>query len=61
LPHNHIWAKVTRPFLEAFFHTHYFLSLAIRFGKELDEAPNCMPSGWAALTELYKIRYNQIR
>lgn len=61
LPHNQIWPRVTRPFLEAFFHAHYFLSLAIRFGKELDEAPNCMPSGWAALTELYNIRYGQIQ
>ena len=27
-----------------------------KYGKELEEAPNCLPSGWAALLELYKIR-----
>jgi hypothetical protein len=54
--HNKKWSLVTRPIIEAFFHAKYFLEMSIKYGKELEEAPQCMPSGWAALTELYNIR-----
>lgn len=54
--HNLIWATTTRPFLEAFFHAKYFLQMAIKYGKELNEAPNCLPSGWASLLCLYRLR-----
>ena len=30
------WLEVTRPVLEAFFHTRYFLEMAIKYGNELD-------------------------
>ena len=53
---NMRWFEVTTPFLNAFFHAKYFLEMAIKSGNDLDEAPNVMPSGWAALTELYRIR-----
>jgi hypothetical protein len=43
--HNSKWSKVTRPMLEAFFHAKYFLEMAVKYGKELDKAPQCMPSG----------------
>ena len=56
MDHNQIWCTVTRPFLEAFFHAKYFLEMAIKYGKELEEAPSLLPSGWAALLELYNIR-----
>ena len=42
--------------LEAFWHAEYMLRMAIRYGKELDEAPSLLPSGWAALLYLYGIR-----
>jgi hypothetical protein len=54
--HNQKWAMITRPIVEAFLHSKYFIEMAVKYGKELEEAPQCMPSGWAALTELYKIR-----
>jgi hypothetical protein len=54
--HNKEWSKNCRPILEAFFHAKYFLEMAIKYGKELDEAPACLPSGWAGLLYLYNIR-----
>ena len=56
ISHNSIFDTVTRPFIEAFFHARYFLEMAVKYGKELDEAPSSLPSGWAALLELYNIR-----
>jgi len=56
LNHNQKWTRVTRPIVEAFLHCKYFIEMAVKYGKELEEAPNCLPSGWAALLELYKIR-----
>lgn len=54
--HNDRWLEHTRPLLEAFFHARYFLEMACRYGRELDEAPRTLPSGWAALLYLYDLR-----
>jgi len=54
--HNSEWGKNTRPIVEAFFHVKYFLEMMIKYGEKLEEAPNLLPSGWAALLELYRIR-----
>lgn len=54
--HNEEWTRHTRPFLEAFFHAKFFLEMAVKYGKKLDEAPDVLPSGWAALLYLYNIR-----
>lgn len=56
MKHNQQWTSHTRVFLEAFFHAKYFLEMAVKYGKELDTAPNIMPSGWAALLCLYDLR-----
>lgn len=56
MKHNQQWTSHTRVFLEAFFHAKYFLEMAVKYGKELDTAPNTMPSGWAALLCLYDLR-----
>jgi hypothetical protein len=56
LKHNQEWTFHTRMFLEAFFHAKYFLEMAVKYGKELETAPNIMPSGWAALLCLYNLR-----
>lgn len=53
---NENWTIVTRPILEAFFHARYFLEVAVKYGKELEYPPCCMPSGWAALLYLYNLR-----
>lgn len=53
--HNADWTRVTRPVLEAFFHARYFLEMAARYAY-LREPPNPLPSGYAALLELYGLR-----
>ena len=53
---NRRWDAVTRPMLEAFFHAHFFLEMAVKYGHELNVPPNALPSGWAALLYLYNLR-----
>ena len=53
---NARWSDATRPIVEAFFHARYFLEMAVKYGKALDEAPRMLPSGWAALLTLYGLR-----
>src|ERR1041384_7701709 len=56
MEHNQRWLAETRPILEAFFHARTMLEFAIRYGKELEEAPRALPSGWAAVLYLYDLR-----
>jgi hypothetical protein len=56
LEHNQNWTAHTRVFVEAFFHARFFLEMAVKYGKELEQAPSLLPSGWAALLCLYKLR-----
>jgi hypothetical protein len=53
---NRAWEATTRPIVEAFFHARYFLEMAVRYGRELEHPPRLMPSGWAAVLELYGLR-----
>ena len=54
--HNRRWPEVTRPIVEAFFHARYFLEMAVRYGKQLQQPPRQLPSGWAAFLYLYNLR-----
>ena len=55
--HNNRWLIHTQAFVEAFYHAKYFLKMAVKYGNELEEAPEpLLPSGWAALLCLYGIR-----
>lgn len=59
LEDNQNWAKTCRPMLEAFWHSKYFLEMAIKYGKAYDHVPKSperIKSGWAALLELYGLR-----
>lgn len=53
---NRNWTAETRPILEAFFHARYFLEMVCKYGRELDTAPDLLPSGWAAVLCLYGLR-----
>lgn len=53
---NRRWNEETRPIVEAFFHARFMLEMVCKYGRELDEAPSLLPSGWAAVLELYKMR-----
>jgi hypothetical protein len=54
---NKIWTRETRPIIEAFLHTRYFIEQARHYGLELEKEkiPLRKPFGWAALLTLYKI------
>ena len=52
---NARWTEVTRPILEAFFHARFFLEMAVRYAN-LEAPPRPLPSGYAALLELFGIR-----
>jgi len=54
--HSKDFEKICRPMFEAFFHSKYFLKMAVKYGKELKKPPQVCGSGWAALLELYNIR-----
>ena len=54
--HNENWLVHTRPIVEAFFHARSMLAMAVKYGRDLDSAPQMLPSGWAMLLELYQIR-----
>lgn len=53
--HNRNWTEVTGPMLEAFFHARFFLEMAVRYA-HLDAPPDPLPSGYAALLCLYRLR-----
>lgn len=52
---NAHWTEVTRPIVEAFFHARFFLEMAIRYA-DLEEPPRPLPSGYATLLYLYRLR-----
>lgn len=54
--HNLDWALHTRPILEAFLHAKYFLEMMVKYGREMDTAATALPTGWAAILELYNQR-----
>lgn len=53
---NTNWVEETRPLLEAFWHSKYFLEQMLVAADELDEAPRMLPTGWAAVLYLYNLR-----
>ena len=54
--HNRNWTKHTRPIVEAFFHAHFMLKMVCKYGRELSEPPQMLPSGWAAVLYLFNLR-----
>ena len=54
--HNEKWTYHTRPFVEAFFHAKYFLEMVVKYGREMEEPTEMLPSGWAAVLCLYNLR-----
>jgi len=54
--HNKNWTHYTRPIVEAFFHAKFFLEMIVKYGREMEEAPDMLPSGWAAVLCLYDFR-----
>jgi hypothetical protein len=55
MSHNQRWPEVGRPILEAFFHARFFLEMAVRYSA-LASPPRPLPSGYAALVNLFGLR-----
>ena len=53
---NQAWFEETLPVTQGFWHAKYFLEQMIASADELDEAPEILPSGWAAVLYLYNLR-----
>ena len=53
---NAKWNATTRPLLEAFFHARFMLEMIVKYGRELGNPPETLPSGWAAVLYLYGLR-----
>ena len=53
---NAHWLEQTRPILEAFFHAKYFVDMMVEYGTKLESATPYLPSGWAAILEVYNQR-----
>ena len=54
--HNRNWPVHTRPIVEAFLHSKYFLEMMVKYGRELEASPQFLPFGWAAILELFNQR-----
>ena len=54
--HNQRWLAETRPIVEAFLHAKYMLEMVCKYGQDLDQPPEVLPSGWAAVLSLYGLR-----
>jgi hypothetical protein len=54
--HNKDWPVYTRPMLEAYWHARYMLGMVVRYGEQFETPPQELPSGWAAVLCLYRLR-----
>ncbi|HVS70064.1 MAG TPA: hypothetical protein VHQ47_02290 [Phycisphaerae bacterium] len=52
---NERWVEEAGPMTLAFLHARYFLEMAVKYS-ELEEPPQFMPSGWAAVLSLFDLR-----
>ena len=46
----------SRPIVEVFFHAHFMLKMVCKYGRDLSEPPQMLPSGWAAVLYLFNLR-----
>lgn len=53
---NQHWLETTLPITQGYWHAKYFLEQMLVAADELDEAPQVLPSGWAAVLYLYDLR-----
>ena len=53
---NQKWLEETLPISQAFWHSKYFLEQMLAAADDIDEAPQILPSGWAAVLYLYGLR-----
>jgi hypothetical protein len=55
LDNNQDWPKHTRPIVEAYLHSKWFLDQLV-IASNLEYPPSYLPEGWASILTLYRIR-----
>ena len=53
---NENWEAETRPILEAFWHTKYFINMMVKYAKEFEKVEMPMQPGMAAVLYLFELR-----
>jgi hypothetical protein len=53
---NANWDAETKPILEAFWHTKYFINMMAKYGKELETVEMPLQPGMAAVLYLFELR-----
>lgn len=53
---NENWEAETKPILEAFWHTKYFVNMMVKYGKELEKVERALQPGMAAVLYLFELR-----
>ena len=53
---NANWEAETKPILEAFWHTKYFINMMVRYAKELETVESPLEPGMAAVLYLFGLR-----
>ena len=53
---NENWEAETKPVLEAFWHTKYFINMMVKYAKELETVEMMVQPGMAAVLYLFKLR-----
>jgi hypothetical protein len=53
---SRVWIQDAAPIVSAYYHAKYFISQHIKYAKELENSPDTLPSGWAAILCLYELR-----
>ena len=56
LADNEHWLESTVPIVWGFLNAKYFLEMAVKYAAELEDPPQPMPYGWAALLYIYGLR-----
>jgi hypothetical protein len=53
---NENWEGETKPILEAFWHTKYFVNMMVKYGKKLETVEMALQPGMAAVLYLFELR-----
>jgi hypothetical protein len=58
MDHNRNWSFHTRPIVEAYMHTKYFVEMMVNAAHKMSSSPESIviSSGWAAILTLYELR-----
>jgi hypothetical protein len=56
---NENWEAETKPILDAFWHTKYFINMMVKYAKELEKVESPLEPGMAAVLYLFELRWSR--